>query len=328
MYFKPTASDKVPRLRDGDMKVHDLFPSRDLFVFNDPVMDKPIFISLADDNHQRSDAKILLNRMYSWRGYGDHHDIVKSPCHSTFTASSDEGMLGTITLAVDSANGLAADKLFKDVIDEFRARPGTSVCELTKFAFETTKPSKPMLASLFHLIFIFGQHAYGCTDLFIEVNPRHVRFYEHMLGFKRIGALKDNISVAAPAQLMWLSLAHVRDQIDEHAGLGDNAVTRSLYAYFFSPREEEGLYARMVSTPSAPQIVMRADKAESFSDIMPQSEQRQHATISPHVSGCVMHLSICAIATNGARPNSKPPDLIPVAPSGGRSAPTSRRSAG
>ena len=305
MYFNSIASDKVPWLCDGDIIVHDLFPSKNLVVFHDPVMDQPIFIRLADDNHQRSDAKLLLNKMYSWRGYGDHHVIEKSPSHSTFTASSDERMLGTITLAVDSANGLAADKLFKDVIDEFRARSGASVCELTKFAFETTKPSKPMLASLFHLIFIFGKHAYGCTDLFIEVNPRHVRFYEHMLGFKRIGALKDNISVAAPAQLMWLSLAHVRDQIDQHAGRGDNALTRSLYAYFFSPREEEGLYARMVSTPSAPQIVMRADKAESFENFMPKSEQHQHATTSPHVSGCAMHLSICTIAADGAPPEQQ-----------------------
>jgi hypothetical protein len=246
MYVGQIVSDNDPKRQIFDVEGHEHLPNVDLVRFHDSIMDQPITIRLADKNHQRNSANLLLNRMYSWRGYGDHHRIPQSPSHATFTASSNEGLLGTITLAVDSANGLAADHLFKDVIDEFRARPGASVCELTKFAFDTTKPSKPMLASLFHLIFIYGQHAYGCTDLFIEVNPRHVRFYECMLGFKRVGALKDNISVAAPAQLMWLSVAHIREQIDQHAGSGDGASTRSLYAYFFSPREEEGLRGRMV----------------------------------------------------------------------------------
>jgi hypothetical protein len=246
MYFSQGKPDAIVTAHNPDIEGHEDRLKEGLVSFYDAVMDQPITIRLADKNHQRNKAKLLLNRMYSWRGYGDHHDIAKSPSHATFTASSDEELLGTITLAVDSDSGLAADRLFKDVIDEFRARPGASVCELTKFAFDTAKPSKAMLASLFHLIFIYGQHAYGCTDLFIEVNPRHVRFYECMLGFKRIGALKNNTSVAAPSQLMWLSVAHIREQIDQHAGTGDNASTRSLYAYFFSPREEEGLHGRMI----------------------------------------------------------------------------------
>jgi hypothetical protein len=245
MYLSHIVSDDAAKYQ-GDVEDHVSNGNADLVEFYDSIMDQPITIRLANKNHERNTANLLLNRMYSWRGYGDNHEIAKSPSHATFTASSNEILLGTITLAVDSANGLAADHLFKDVIDEFRARPGASVCELTKFAFDTAKPSKPMLASLFHLIFIYGQHAYGCTDLFIEVNPRHVRFYECMLGFKRIGALKDNTSVAAPAQLMWLSVAHIREQIAQHAGRGDGASTRSLYAYFFSPREEEGLHGRMI----------------------------------------------------------------------------------
>lgn len=213
------------------------------------LVDQPITIRLADCDGHRNAARLLLNRMYSWRGYGDQHVIATSPSHTTFTASSDDGeVLGTITLATDSQRGLAADALFKDVIDTYRARPGAKVCELTKFAFDMAKQSKAVMASLFHLIFIYGHRQYGCTDLFIEVNPRHVRFYETMLGFTRLGDLKMNASVDAPSQLMWLSVAEVRDRIDRHAGTGDRGIARSLYPHFFSPREEDGLYARMIST--------------------------------------------------------------------------------
>jgi hypothetical protein len=299
MYFKPITSNKVPGIRSyGDRMGRALF-NKELLTFYDSVINQPVTIRLADDNCHRNDANILLNRMYSWRGYGDHHEIAESPSHTTFTASSNEGLLGTITLAVDSANGLAADELFKDVIDEFRARPGANVCELTKFAFETTKPSKPMLASLFHLIFIYGQHAYGCTDVFIEVNPRHVRFYEHMLGFKRIGDLKDNTSVAAPAQLMWLSVAHIRDQIDEHAGQGVGASTRSLYAYFFSPREEEGLYTSMVTAPAA-QGYVRVGKVASQINVAPETQQHRHTAIKRPPCGCELHNHMCVGAAEMA----------------------------
>ena len=291
MYFKPITSYKVPGIRSsGNCKEKASF-NKELLTFYDSVIDQPVTIRLANDNCQRKDANILLNRMYSWRGYGSHHEIVESPSHTTFTASSNEGLLGTITLAVDSANGLAADELFKDVIDKFRACPGANVCELTKFAFETTKPSKPMLASLFHLIFIYGQHAFGCTDVFIEVNPRHVRFYEHMLGFKRIGDLKDNTSVAAPAQLMWLSVAHIRSQIDEHAGQGVGALTRSLYAYFFSPREEEGLYTRMVTAPAA-QGYVRVEKVGSPINVASEAQQNHHTAIERTPCGCE-HITTC-----------------------------------
>ncbi|WP_197075415.1 N-acyl amino acid synthase FeeM domain-containing protein [Sphingomonas sp. Ag1] len=205
-----------------------------------------ITVRLADTKGQRNAATLLLNRMYAWRGYGDHHAISDKPTHTTFTASNAREMLGTITLAVDSAGGLGVDKLFKEEVDQFRSVPGTRVCELTRFAFDTNKPSKPMLATLFHLIFIYGQRVFACTDLFIEVNPRHVRFYEIMLGFTRVGDLKMNDAVSAPSQLLWLSVSDIRRRVDNHKNSNDARSRRSLYAYFFSPKEEDGLFGRLI----------------------------------------------------------------------------------
>jgi hypothetical protein len=209
-----------------------------------PDLDRTITVRLADDSGARNDARMLVNRMYAWRGYGDRHVIPIAPTHATFTASDDEQTVGTITLAIDSADGLAADKIFRDEIDVFRRVPGAKVCELTKLAFDAEVPSKPLLASLFHIVFIYGQRRHRCTDLFIEVNPRHRRFYEAMLGFQPIGEPKTNESVGAPSQLMWLQVSKIREQIDRHARR-PGIVARSLYQFFFSPREEDGIYARL-----------------------------------------------------------------------------------
>lgn len=212
-----------------------------------PDLDRTITVRLADDSDSRNGARMLVNRMYSWRGYGDRHVIPIAPSHATFTASDDEQTVGTITLAIDSAAGLAADKIFRDEIDVFRRVPGAKVCELTKLAFDAEVPSKPLLASLFHIVFIYGQRRHRCTDLFIEVNPRHRRFYEAMLGFRAIGELRTNESVGAPSQLMWLQVSKIRDHIDRHARR-QGIVARSLYQFFFSPREEDGIYARLAGT--------------------------------------------------------------------------------
>ena len=43
---------------------------------------------------------------------------------------------------------------------------------------------------------------------------------------------------------MWLNVGDIRRQIDKHAGAGREA-GRSLYAHFFSAKEEQGIYGRL-----------------------------------------------------------------------------------
>lgn len=205
-----------------------------------------ITIGLADSDDQRNLATMLVNRMYSWRGYGSNHRLSSAAHSVTFAASSSDEVIGTLTLTVDSPSGLALDKTFKEEMDSFRSKPGAKLCELTKFAFDASGPSKQILAALFHIIFIYGSRRYNCTDLFIEVNPRHCRFYEAMLGFQRVGSLKTNMAVDAPAQLMWLKVSDIRLYIDKHVNDGCKN-GRSLYPYFFSPEEERDIYSRLAS---------------------------------------------------------------------------------
>jgi hypothetical protein len=217
---------------------------------NGPENAKTITVRLANTDGQRNAARMLVNRMYSWRGYGDNHHILTAATKTTFTVYDESEIVGTLTLGVDSDKGLVADEIFSEEIDAFRYLPNTKICELTKLAFDTAVPSKPLLASFFHIIFIYGNRCHQCTDLFIEVNPRHRRFYEAMLGFQSIGDLKINKSVDAPAQLMWLKVSEIRKQIDQYANGTARMNARSLYPFFFSQREEAGIYARLAGDVS------------------------------------------------------------------------------
>lgn len=213
--------------------------------------DCTIELGLAQCDSQKSRAKVLLNRMYSSRGYGANHQLPSAPGSVTFVATSRDELIGTLTLTIDSPLGLALDRTFGDQMDEFRRR-GAKLCELTKFAFETSAPARPRLAALFHIIFIYESAHFGCTDLFIEVNPSHRRFYELMLGFTSVGDPRGNASVNAPSQLMWLSSDRVRQFIDERGCAGAGEASRSLYSSFFSREEEDGIRARLAGLGKKP----------------------------------------------------------------------------
>ncbi len=205
---------------------------------------RAISISLAEADCEHEQAEGILNRAYDKRGYGSSHNIARGGHSVTFTAYSDGEMIGTLTLTVDSPRGLSIQSTFGPEIDRLRTAGG-KLCELTKFAFDPRPDSRPLLAALFHVIFLYGSERFDCSDLLIEVNPRHVKFYEVMLGFAKLGALKTNDEVAAPAQLLHLQVGEIGANIRKLAS-GGEFPTHTLYRYFFNPRDEARLRARIV----------------------------------------------------------------------------------
>ncbi len=197
--------------------------------------------------------------------------MARSEC-VTFTASCNDEMIGTLTLRVDSASGLGADRTFPGEIAELRARRNASLCELTKFAFDPSPDSRPLLAKLFHVIFLYGTQRFACSDLLIEVNPRHVVFYEAMLGFARVGGLRTNELVEAPSQLMHLAVSQIGRNIARQAGAATGA-SRSLYPYFFNSSEEQALRKRIAVSAGSPQLPSLRPHAET--GLAPKSH-REH----------------------------------------------------
>lgn len=207
-------------------------------------------IRAADSFGQRSSANILVNRMYATRGY-QTGALTKAQASNRITLVAGEGdtVFGTMTIGFDCPHGLLVDELFRDETDPLR-QAGRQLCEFTKFAVDravdSAVKSKRMLASLFHVAYIIVHRLNGFDNLMIEVNPRHVRYYERMLGFEVKGSQRMNPRVNAPAVLMSLSLEHGREMIAEFAGRPDLASSeKSLYPFFISPAEEAGIINRL-----------------------------------------------------------------------------------
>jgi hypothetical protein len=217
--------------------------------FEDVVLkEEQIGIRLANTSEGRNSASMLVSKMYAWRGYAGTHQFNDDPNRIILTASVKGEMVGTITVGLDSPDvGLMADQLFKAEVDAHRARADTKLCEFTKFAFDPSARSKPSLANLFHLALIYARDIHHCTDIVIEVNPRHRRFYEHMLGFKQEAEMRMNPRVNAPAYLLRGDLSYATAQIQQHGGtISTGSTDRSFYPYFFSPEEEKGILARLL----------------------------------------------------------------------------------
>jgi hypothetical protein len=195
-------------------------------------------VRLVDGSGHREATGLLVRRRYAWRGYNVGTGEAIHPNRATFSACDGDEVVATISVGLDSIAGLFVDKLYNEEIDAIRAANG-KVCEFTKLAIEASIRSRPVLAALFHIAYIHARRINRCTDLFIEVNPRHVAFYRTMLGFEESGPERLDPRVGACAVLMRLDLGYAQREIAELGGRAELARSqRSLYPYFFAPDEE------------------------------------------------------------------------------------------
>lgn len=211
------------------------------------VADAPVRfkIRLANDEGARSTASYLIEKMYSWRGYTASGPKA-APNRVTLVASDAQRALATITIGFDCSEGLVVDDLYKQEVDSLRGQ-GAILCEFTKLAVDRDQQSKELLAMMFHIAHMYARRMQLCTDLLIEVNPRHVRFYQRMLGFRQLGPERSCPRVGgAPAVLLWLRLKHAQEQIAQYGGQKRRyAEARSLYPFFFAQQEEDGIVGRL-----------------------------------------------------------------------------------
>lgn len=204
-------------------------------------------IKSADTQGRRGMVDSLLKNRYGWRGYKEVRlPTDQSVTRFTLVAIEDEGTIGTITVAFDGEQGLSVDDAFSPEVKALRSQ-GRKICEFTKLAVDPTVGTKRVLATLFHVAYIVAHRIRGFDCLLIEVNPRHVRYYERMLGFRVIAEERLNRSVNAPAVLLMVDFSYVMQQIGELAGQPERLATeRSLYPAFMSLREEAGVTAKML----------------------------------------------------------------------------------
>jgi hypothetical protein len=212
-------------------------PPRDVQIFH---------IRMANSLRRREAASLLIRKMYGWRGYAFEPSRIHEANKITLYAETGGVVVGTMSLCLDSQVLLPADENFSDKLDALRAQ-GRRLCEPSRLAIYKGD-SKRVFASLIHISYIYARNMHGFTDYVIEVNPRHVMFYQRMLGFHDFGAERECTRVGAPAVLLRLPLEHMGDQIRAFGGLMEqHGEERSFYPYFFPPCDEAGITARLIA---------------------------------------------------------------------------------
>ena len=213
---------------------------------DDQVSPRLFKIRAASTAGQRSSANILIKRRYAWRGYQPALlPAQENLDRITLVASDEDATIGTMSVGFDGAEGLLVEDLFPHEVRRLRDS-GHRVCEFTKLAMDSTQGSKRVLASLFHVAYIYAYRVRGFDCLLIEVNPRHVKYYQKILGFEVMGSKRMNPRVNAPAVLLFLDFSHTEQQIGRFGGQPQlSVIERSLYPYSFSLAEEAGIVGRL-----------------------------------------------------------------------------------
>jgi hypothetical protein len=166
-------------------------------------------IRLANSEGRRSTASYLIQRRYAWRGYSTASPTSSpAPNVVTLAAFDQDALVATISVGMDSQAGLVVEKLYPAEVAALRAERDVSLCEFTRLAVDSLVRSRAVLAAIFHIAYIHARHLRHATDLLIEVNPRHVKFYISMLGFEVAAAERMDPRVSAPAVLLRLKLAY------------------------------------------------------------------------------------------------------------------------
>jgi len=243
-YMHRTAVVRADYTPSEERRARWSYPTPDLLTVSSDEFGNPFDLRIADDHGRRTQASTLLQRRYAWRGYAAG-PIEGHARQLTFEASSDEVTVATITAALDQDNGLFVGRVYPDEVRRLRDE-GRRLGEFTKLAVDESVRSHTVLGAIFHAACIYLIQLHRCTDALIEVNPRHVRFYQRMLGFDRFGEQRLDPSVGAPAVLMRLDLGHCAREIARLGGRRRSIEgERSFYPFFFGAEQAQQILGRL-----------------------------------------------------------------------------------
>jgi hypothetical protein len=195
------------------------------------------------------DAYDLVERRYGDRGLSVTKEKFSSRNEAgdiICTARNGEQVVGTLSVRFDGKAGLHADALFEEELSEWRSA-GVSLCEFGSLAVDRhSHNAKRVLAQLFHLGYLHAHRKARIQRLVIEVNPRHVAFYRRYLGLLPFTTARHNPRVNAPAVLMSIDFATVREQIALWGGRPE-ALTqaRCLYPLAWDEATEAAMLAKL-----------------------------------------------------------------------------------
>ena len=162
--------------------------------------------TVALRREQLQAADDLVRRRYAWRGYAlSAGERAAAAPLVTLLAQSEDSVVGTLTVRPGGVYGLFAERSYGDEIDALR-KAGRQVGELVRLAMEEGADWRKALDALVRSAYVITRFMYALTDVVIEVNPRHARFYQRVFGFAVAGAERFCERVGAPSVLLLLDL--------------------------------------------------------------------------------------------------------------------------
>jgi len=179
-----------------------------------------IDLSVAKSYRDCEEAEELVFRQYAARGYAVVAPGSEPPAprararrESVIIARIGGRAVGTITVGIDSPNGLLVDEANSEHVGPLR-EGGLRLGEVVRFALDKVVDSRRVLAALFNAA-VGIMEANRLQYVFIEVNPRHVAFYRRALCFRVVGEEKCCPRVGAPSVLLRLRVADLTSKIGQ-----------------------------------------------------------------------------------------------------------------
>ncbi|HYF49652.1 MAG TPA: hypothetical protein VEJ63_09615 [Planctomycetota bacterium] len=203
-------------------------------------------IRVASTLELRTRAYALAYRVYRHCGYVEEN--AEELCVSAYDAFAGTITLlaedrsgdavGTVSIVLDSPLALPCDEIYKDEVDALRQQ-GCSLVEITRLALEDNiSDGRELLIYLFSMAYIFARAVCRCTDLLIEVTPRHGVFYQRLLCFRQVGPEKPCPRVQGTVGvLLRMECAEMEAALYDRFR-GRDAQGRRLHKFPFTPRQQ------------------------------------------------------------------------------------------
>lgn len=176
---------------------------------------------VATRPEQLEAAAELVRKRYASRGYQVNAvQRARAPSSAervTLLAEDRGALVGTLTVRPDATRGLLAEMSYGAEIESLR-RKGHVLGEVVKLAVDEGGNSRTALDALVRSAYVISHVVQSRSHVVIEVNPRHVRFYERALGFVVTAPERMCTRVGAPSVLMELDLAQFGRRLQSTAG--------------------------------------------------------------------------------------------------------------
>lgn len=198
-----------------------------------------IVVRTTNDSTEIEQANKLVFRNYVEAGFWENNEdrwrqnkYLHTPARHVFVMMDRDRLLGTMSIIVDSPEGLPSDSAQPALMQGLRAKGG-KLAEVSAFAMDRSATRQRNL--FFFLISYMFQFSFFYAEvdrLAVSCVSAHANFYESVLGFARMGGPVYYAYTRVMAFLLTLDIA---DQVLLANRYASNAMAdNTLYHFLFS----------------------------------------------------------------------------------------------